>query len=384
MLQLLGGKVKTIKTTFTHKYDIRFIIDDTDDMARFYEMDISSYDRIFIVIDENVADLYSENIIHKFEAFNKPIYIHKIQANERAKSIEYYPEMVGFFEENNAGRYDAVIAIGGGVVVDLVSFTCSTYMRGLHLFVIATTLIAQIDATTAGKTCLNTLNAKNLLGTYYYPHIVYNNIQYLKNNPNRIFRQGLSEVLKYGLLCNPQLVNKVIEYKKEVSNQSLLTEIVYLSILARIRVRKIHPLASNLGHTFGHAIEKYYNYQILHGDAISIGMILSFYFSVSEGLMSSEICQDIINIMRKVQLNTWMSDEIDTKRLIDLMHKDKKSNSRKLNLVLLKKIGFPYSGESPFYEVDYNIVQRFLSGFMDNYPFRVKNYIDFLKKDYLL
>ena len=185
---------KDITTLYQSSYATKFILDSSSNFSRLQEMDLKRYDRVFIVIDKNVATVYQKEILKKMDFPESQVYIHGVEAKEHTKSIDYYPTLVSFFEEHTAGRYDAVIAIGGGIVIDLVSFTVSTYMRGLPLFIIATTLIGQTDASTAGKTCLNSYNSKNLLGTFYYPQIVYNNIGMLRTNSGRILRQGLSEI----------------------------------------------------------------------------------------------------------------------------------------------------------------------------------------------
>ena len=372
-----------IETVYEHSYKTRFIIDESSDFSRLKEMNLEKYERLFVVADENVYDIYGDRIENILDSWGKQINIFTVEAVEYTKSIGFYPKLVEFLEANTAGRYDAVIAIGGGIVIDLVSFTVSTYMRGLPLFIIASTLIGQTDASTAGKTCLNSGNAKNLLGTFYYPEVVYNSIEIMKTCSPRITRQGLSEAFKYSLLTDGKLLDTIIEYQNGEYNNSVMKKIVEKTIEARIAIRKVDPLASNLGHTFGHALEKYFDYKILHGDAILIGTVMAINYATKKGLMVEAERDKIFGLMRQAHLNTYISSDLDVKRLVDYMRKDKKSSASKLHLVMINGIGQPYRGETPFFEAEYADVEEFLSEFMSQCTYKKDKYIDYLNGDKL-
>ncbi len=375
--------MKDIETTYEHKYKTRFIIDNSRNYDSLMQMDLSPYCRIFIVIDENVHEIYGQVIIGILGKWKKEICIHKVKPSEESKSISYYPTLVSFFEEHTAGRYDAVVAVGGGIVIDLVSFTVSTYMRGLPLFIIATTLIGQTDASTAGKTCLNSLNAKNLLGTFYYPITVYNSIEIMKSCSSRITRQGLSEAFKYSLLTDGRLLDTIVRYQNSDRDDSAMEEIVRKTIESRIAIRKVDPLASNLGHTFGHALEKYFDYKILHGDAILIGTVMAMDYAVRQSLMDEGEREKIFNLMQRAHLNTFISQDFDVHRLVTYMRKDKKSSAEELHLVMIHGIGKPYRGETPFYPAGYDEIEDFLSEWIRDYPYKAADYIAYVDKEML-
>ena len=374
--------MQDIFTTYTHSYDMRFIIDPSPELARLGEMGLEKYDRIFLVIDRNIRTLYGEKLLAGMPK-EKELFIHEVDAREASKSIDYYPVLVDFLEEHTAGRYDAVVAAGGGIVLDLVSFTVSTYMRGLPFFMIPTTLIGETDASTAGKTCLNAHQTKNLLGTFYYPKVVYNSIELMRGSPKRITRQGLSEAFKYSLLTNGELLPTIIRFQNEPYSSETMEQIVRSTIEARIAVRQIDPLASNLGHTFGHALEKYSDYQVLHGDAILAGTVMAMDYAVEKGLMESAEREKVFSMMRQAHLNVYVPQDLDVPRLVGYMKKDKKSSSKKLHLVLIRGIGRPYREETPFYEADYEDVEAFLLRFMENYADKIENYYAFLKQEEL-
>lgn len=373
--------LKDIEATYEHKYTTRFIIDKSLGFSRLREMELSKYERLFIVADEKAYAIYGDRIVDILETWNKEINVFTVEAVEYTKSIGFYPRLAEFLESNTAGRYDAVIAIGGGIVIDLVSFTVSTYMRGLPLFIIATTLIGQTDASTAGKTCLNSGNAKNLLGTFYYPEVVYNSIEIMKTCSPRITRQGLSEAFKYSLLTDGKLLGDIIKFQNSDFDSDIMERIVEKTIQSRIKIRLIDPLASNLGHTFGHALEKYYDYQILHGDAILIGTVMAMGYGVKVGIMEQSEYDRIYDMMNKAHLNTYISTEPDTKKLVALMKKDKKSSSKKLHLVMINGVGKPYRSDTPFYEADYEDVEKYLEEFMGSYLRKREDYLEYLDRD---
>ena len=372
-----------IEAIYEKKDITRFILDESDDFRRLGELGIREAERIFIVIDQEVAKLYQDRLTNALDCPEKEIYFHKVEATEEAKSIRYYPILLSFLEEHSAGRYDAVIAVGGGIIIDLVSFTVSTYMRGLPLYVIATTLIGQTDASTAGKTCLNSENSKNLLGTFYYPKAVYNNIGIMKTCTKRITRQGLSEAFKYSLLTDGRLLDTIIAFQNSEYDEKKLFEIVESTIQARIAVRKVDPLASNLGHTFGHALEKYFHYRILHGDAILTGTVIANLYAVNKGLMEKDENDRIFAMMQQAHLNVYMAEDLDPERLIEYMKKDKKSSANKLHLVELCGIGRPYRGETPFYEADYGDVLDFLKEYKKTYEYQVDDLIELTDREEL-
>lgn len=372
-----------IETTYSHTYSTRFIVDPDPMFHRLSEMGLEQFDRLFFVFDDNVAELYKDVILQRTGAEKKETFCLSVKPEEHTKSIDFYPELIEFLESHNAGRYDAVIAVGGGIVIDLVSFTVSTYMRGLPFFIVATTLIGQTDASTAGKTCLNSRNAKNVLGTFYYPITVYNGIEILKTCPKRITRQGLSEAFKYSLLTDGEELQDIIDFMNREFDSEIMERIVRKTIQSRIQIRKVDPLASNLGHTFGHALEKYSGYQVLHGDAILTGTVMAMTYAVEKGIMTEEEKEHIFDLMRKAHLNIFIPEDFEPHRLVEYMRKDKKSSSKKLHLVMIHGIGKPYRGETPFLEADYADVEEFLNRYVASYPYKKAAYAEYLRNETL-
>lgn len=345
------------------------------------KFDGGKYKRFFVVFDENVYDIWGKKIVSQLEKHGKEIFIFKVKPEERSKSLEFYPEILEFFEDHACSRYDLVIGIGGGIILDLVSFFCSTYMRGLPLYAIPTTLIGQVDAITAGKTCLNTGKAKNVLGTFYYPLEVYNNIHILKTNQPYFERQGLSEIFKYGLLASRELLEVLDRYMKGKSEEDL-KEVIKLTIQARGVIRKKDPLASNLGHTFGHALEKMSGHALLHGDAITVGTVMAFQFAVEKGLMTQEKASELTKKMKEYRLNVYLEKNLDLDAMIEYMLHDKKSSVDMINLVLLEDIERPYEKDgSLFYGVSPSEMKEFLERFIKNYEYMKDGCWEFIRTD---
>ena len=373
--------MKRKKVEFQSVEKTDFLIDDDKEMKWISCFDSQKFDRFFVFIDSNVNDKWGETLFATLKKHNKEILVFHVEPEEKSKSLSLYPEVIAFFENHTATRYDLVLAIGGGIVIDLVSFTVSTYMRGLPFYAIPTTLIGQVDATTGGKTCLNTEKCKNLLGTFYYPRIVYNNICFLKTNSERYLRQGFSEIFKYGLLASKPLIDLLCNYV-ESRDDDVLKDLIELTIENRVAIRKKDPLASNLGHTFGHAIEKITDCAVLHGDAITIGTVMALSFAEQEGVSRTCLKEKVTSIMKKIGLNIYIDTAFNAEEIICLMQKDKKSSSKKLNLVLLKDLEKPYRDkDSFFYSVDSEKVRSFLVHFIEGYEYKTANLAQFLERD---
>ena len=351
-----------------------FVVDGDSEFSWLGQFESNVFDRFIVFYDNKLEDNWLKIILNKLRIHKKKIIIISLDASEKTKSLDFYTELIDKMESEYCSKLDLAIIIGGGTILDLMTFTASTYMRGMPSLLVPTTLIGQIDATTAGKTCLNTRKVKNLLGTFYYPRFVYNNINTLKTNNYLYLRQGMSEALKYGLLDSKILVEKLKDYSI-TNNETNLVEIIDLTIKSRIRISKIDPYASNLGHTFGHALEKLSNYKVLHGDAINVGTVMALYFSVYEGLIKESLVNEIICIMKNLKLNLYIDRLMDIPSFIQLMKKDKKSMSGTLNLVLIKSIGNTYEDNGyRFYRTETIKVEKFLVNFIKNYKYSVNDF----------
>lgn len=375
--------LNTFTVSFERTDTIQFVVDDDPKLEWLQTFDSSPYQRLFVFIDSNVRRIWGPRLDGAFREHGKQVFWLEIAPDESSKSLDFYPTVLAFLEEHGAGRFDLVLAVGGGIVVDLVSFLSSTYMRGLPFYAIPTTLVGQMDASTAGKTCLNTASAKNVLGTFYYPRVVYNNTRFLLTNTPYYLRQGYSEVFKYGLLRRPDLLELLEAHNRQPTDRSFC-ELVRVAIETRVSIRKEDPLASNLGHTFGHAIEKLSNFQILHGDAISAGTVMALRYAETKGLATAAAVSRVIDLMRRLNLNIFFDADVRAREMVRLMLRDKKSSASAIHLVLVHDVGVPYCSKgSYFYPADPHDVERFLEGYLSTSGLGLANCQEYLKREQL-
>ena len=343
---------------------VTFILDDDSSLNNLTDIPFSNYQKSLVFCDKNLKDTWWPKIQSKISDSSTIDFVEFLEPNEETKSLEKYYYLVECLGKNKCSKHTLIIAIGGGTVLDAVAYLASTYMRGIPLMMIPTTLVGQADASTAGKTCINTSYSKNALGTLYLPVYVYNNVCILDTNSNYELRQGFSEIFKYGLLGSKKLLNLLFEYKADQTHKILL-RILKETIRVRINIRKKDPLASNLGHTFGHALEKITNYEVNHGDAISVGTVMALEFSSQKGIIDELEKDEIIGMMRDLNLNTNVSMDISAKELTKIMLTDKKSSNTEIRLVLINGIEKPYTNKgSHFYPTTPDSVERFLEDFL--------------------
>ena len=353
------------QTTFTDKNtsDVTFYIDKDEHLKGLRTLNLDDYDRFIIVIDQNIAEDYLELVLNPLKKFKKDLKVIEIRPTEINKGLDQSIKLIKELETSTVGRYDLIISIGGGFISDIVSFVASIYMRGIPYVAIPTTLIGQVDAVTAGKTCINGPETKNLLGTFYFPSYVYNNINFLETLPIRELRQGWSEIFKYALLDSKNLLSLLSKYFSKKQNSTLI-EIIEETIRVRLKIRRVDPLSSNLGHTFGHAFEKISNYRISHGDAIASGILMATKFGEEVNISKSGLHDRVYQLMTEFSLNVNFHPDFDPKKVSKIMLRDKKSSSTRINLVLLKDIAEPYYGESlPFYSTDEDTMSIFIQNY---------------------
>jgi 3-dehydroquinate synthase len=306
--------------------------------------DTSGYSRIFIITDETVAPLFleklSNNLSPKVEVITLP-------AGEKAKDIEYLSKIWQTMIDVQLDRKSLVINLGGGVVGDIGGFAASTYMRGIDFINIPTTLLAQVDESVGGKTMIDFHGIKNIVGTFYQPSAVIIDVQTLKTLPERQLLNGFAEIIKHGLIKDKTYFELVTSKKPAEFSESELTEIIAMSnqIKASIvqedeKEEGIRKLV-NYGHTIGHAIEALSletENPLLHGEAITIGMVIENEIALHNKLLSKEDAEQVKQLLKKTGLPIEIP-HYQTDALIAKMKLDKKNAQGKINFTLLKTIG---------------------------------------------
>ena len=313
------------------------------------------YDEVLIISDENVYNHQLDNFINNIKA--KIVYEYIIPSGEDSKSLSVYEEIIKYCIRINLSRKSLIIALGGGVVGDLAGFVASTYMRGIDVCQVPTSLLSQVDSSVGGKTGINIGNFKNIIGTFYQPKFTYINIDALKTLSYNEFIAGMAEVIKYSIIYDYDFLDYLINNSENILNKD--NETLHYMVKKCIEIKadivskdeKEGNLRKilNFGHTFGHGVEKLC--KISHGEAVSIGMNMAFKLALEKGYINGSYYNKFINACDKfnLPLNFNISldekDEITKERkdkinqeILEIMKNDKKNSFGKINLIL--PIGF--------------------------------------------
>lgn len=305
---------------------------------------------IVIVSDSNVYPLYGSKLKSLLEKSGYHVFSFTFPSGEASKQMETAMMLYHFLAEHNIKRSDLLIALGGGVVGDLTGFVAATYLRGINYIQIPTTLLAQIDSSVGGKTAINLPDGKNLVGAFYQPRMVLCDISLLSTLSPKILADGMAEAIKYAALFSEKLLYQI----QTISIDSLLPRLVPKCIQFKKEIVEQDEQDTNMrnllnfGHTLGHAVEKIFHYDTYtHGQAVSLGMILITASSEQQGLTQIGTTE----ILRQALTRYYLPIEISLspELLYQQSLKDKKRQSDKITLSLIRKIGegflFPISLE---------------------------------------
>jgi 3-dehydroquinate synthase len=309
--------------------------------------------RAAIVTDENVAPLYLEALMDSLQTDGIEAVSLALPAGEKTKSLDHLSTVCDMVLSARIERNDAVIALGGGVIGDLAGFAAGIVRRGVRFVQIPTSLLAQVDSSVGGKTGINTRHGKNLLGVFHQPDLVLADTAALDTLSEREFRAGYAEVAKYGLIDKPDFFAWLEKNAREVfKGGAERIEAIAVSCQAKSDVvvedeRETGRRALlNLGHTFGHALEAATHYdssRLVHGEGVSIGMVLAYQFSARMNLASPDDARRVEAHLKSVGLPTRISDipgELPpTVQLLDAIAQDKKVKGGKLTFILTRGVG---------------------------------------------
>ncbi len=291
-----------------------------------------------IVTDENVAKFHLEKIQKLFNA--KSVIV---PAGEEHKRLETVSHLWKTFLENGLDRKSTVIALGGGVIGDMAGFAASTYMRGVDWIGIPTTLLSMVDASLGGKTGFDLPDGKNLIGSFYPPKLVLADPQFLETLPERELRSGMAEVVKHGIISDPDLFAMCQRGMGWVKTN--LEEVVKRAMAVKIQVIEEDPYEKgiraklNLGHTVGHAVELVSKFKLRHGEAIAIGMAVEARYSARVGLAAAGFVEAIESTLSALGLPIQIPEGMPREEIIRAMRVDKKKNASSIRFALPIEIG---------------------------------------------
>ena len=304
--------------------------------------------KLCIITDSNVSALYADDVSRILSADFDNVCVFEFPAGEESKNLATVTAVYRFLIENNFNRRDVIVALGGGVCGDLSGFAAATYMRGIDFIQIPVSLLSMVDSSIGGKTGVDVDSYKNMAGAFYMPRLVYINISTLSTLPDRQFSSGMAEVLKAGLIKDGKFYEWLINNFNEIMDKEPghLRKMIYESVNIKRIVVEEDPFENgeraklNFGHTLGHAIEKYYDFRLTHGECVALGSIAAAYISYKRGDLSAEEFYEIRDIFVPFGLPISFEDQgPDIKRIIALTVSDKKNDEKGLKFILLNKTG---------------------------------------------
>ena len=306
--------------------------------------------RYVMITDSNLSPSHGERIQATLREMELKVDLIDFPAGEASKNFQTNLRIVDRIIDLGADRTSALIALGGGVVGDITGFIASVYMRGIPYIQVPTTLLAQVDSSIGGKTGIDLPEGKNILGTFHQPKGVFIDLAFLKTLTPQEFRSGLAEIVKYGIIDDPELLSSLEGEAEAIRNRdmSLLEKIITRSCRIKKGIVEIDEMDRgvrrilNFGHTIGHAIEAESGYSVSHGDAVSIGMVASALISERLKYLPSEDRERIISLIRAIGLPDRIPKNLSPTGILSRIKRDKKKEGDTIHFVLLKRIGMPF------------------------------------------
>ena len=296
--------------------------------------------RICVVTDSNVAGIYLERLEQQLSRLNLPVSHHIIPAGEEYKNLETVSGIYDTLSNRRFGRGDMIIALGGGVTGDIAGFAAATYLRGIrHLVQIPTTLLAQVDSSVGGKTGVDLPQGKNLVGAFRQPDLVLIDPEVLDTLPGDIYKSGMAEVIKYGCISDPEILDMVSEYDKKRT-------IKLIEHCVRIKINVVEEDETenglrrilNFGHTIGHGVEKLGNYRSLsHGEAVAIGMAAALKMGNDIGITRDGCYERLVSILQSFSLPVKLTHSAEA--VFEALLSDKKKQGDSIHFVFVEDFG---------------------------------------------
>ncbi len=344
--------IKFHVNTGNQKYPIIIGNNIINKIQTFLKENFINFNQCLLVADKNVPKKLIDKVLNALP--KKLTSIYYFNANEKNKNQKSIDKILSILLRKNFNRNDCLISIGGGITGDVSGFAACIFKRGLRFINMPTTLLSQVDSSIGGKTGINTKYGKNLIGAFYQPSLVISDINFLKTLTKRELICGYGEILKHALIADRNFFKFLNKNGSKILNlkSPLIERAIFRSCSIKKKVveadekemgkRKI----LNFGHTFAHAYEATLGYskKLNHGEAVILGIKSAARFSLFNKILSIKEFDLIQNHLNQLNLPRNIGKFFSMKNLdkiLSFMKKDKKNNTRKINLVLLKKIGYP-------------------------------------------
>ena len=325
--------MRTIHIAASRKYDVHIGPGLLDELGN-HAADVLRGRSAVIVTDSNVAPLYLDRSLASLRAAGFTAEGYVIPAGEASKCGTTYLNLMNFLAERRLTRADGLIALGGGVVGDLTGFAAATYLRGVGLIQVPTTLLACVDSSVGGKTAIDLPAGKNLCGAFYQPWLVLCDPETIKTLPDSVLSDGCAEVIKYGMLGDGDLLRRLQDVHIRDQLEAVIARCVEMKrdVVEGDEFDTGRRQLLNLGHTFAHSIEKLSDYAIPHGSAVAIGMMRITRAAVKKGLCPQD-CLDALEALSK-KYNLPLETQYSPEQLAEVALSDKKRAGDTLTLVV--------------------------------------------------
>ena len=307
--------------------------------------------KICIVSDSKVASYHMDAILDVVNNYYSKVISYIFPEGEPSKNLDTVIKLYTLLIEEKFDRNDVLLALGGGVTGDMCGFAAATYLRGIDFIQVPTSLLADVDSSIGGKTGVDFDKYKNMVGAFHMPRLVYINLSTLDTLDKRQFYSGMGEVVKSALIKDSSFYYWLKEHIEELAgSEKLDSDTLFYMINQCNRIKKAvvendpHEKTGerallNFGHTLGHALEKYMNFELLHGECVSIGCILATIISEKKGYLSCEKSSDVIEHIRNNYNLPKLPTDIDIEQIVLNTHNDKKVSGNSIKFILLRDIG---------------------------------------------
>lgn len=312
--------------------------------------DLSLGKKVLLVSNQSIFRQYGERATAALESTGLEVGTCILPPGEQYKTLNSVQKIYGAALENRLERSSTMVALGGGVVGDMTGFAAATWLRGINVVQVPTSLLAMVDASIGGKTGVNHPLGKNLIGAFHQPRLVLIDPDVLKTLPAREFRSAMAEVIKYGVIWDAELFGKLENCKRldqmRYVKADLLAEILSKSCQAKAEVVSKDEKESglrailNYGHTIGHAVESLTNYKVInHGEGVAIGMAASSRLAVELGMWDAECDRRQSALLEKAGLPAKLPAGVDVEEILHTLQLDKKVQDGKVRFVLPVRLG---------------------------------------------
>lgn len=329
--------MKTVRVDTQKKYEILIGSSILSFVGQF-SVEKTGKGKALVVTDDIVNELYSDTVCDSLKKAGYSVYKYVFVNGEKSKTFENYLKILQFLYDNQFTRSDCVFALGGGVVGDIAGFCAATFLRGIKFIQVPTTLLAAVDSSVGGKTAVNFNDSKNAVGAFYQPDAVFCDYSVLDSLNEINFADGMAEIIKCGVICDKPLFDS-LENPTKPQLEKIITRCIEIKrdVVLHDEFDTGIRNVLNLGHTFGHAIEKCSKHEITHGHAVSIGMAIMTKAAVKKGICKQETLDRLLYMLEKYKLP--VSTKFNSDEIFDAVLSDKKRDGNKINLIVPEKIG---------------------------------------------